>query len=175
MNFDPKRDMTNPLAGCRTVYTKPLTRGNGEKSAVSQFEFSVVNPLATSADYMSGDLKGREVPPPVLPQPGCHGRGSYLAANLAFFLPPSGRGQPSVLLPMLGREPVLKAGDVVIKRKRDMPAMGAFAVVMDDGVAPTEFELLTLNEARKRAEKWVAETSGTIHELDEDTGEPFSN
>ena len=36
--------------------------GPARWTAVSQFEFSVVKPLATSAAYMSGDLKGPEVP-----------------------------------------------------------------------------------------------------------------
>ena len=69
---------------------------------------------------------------------------------------------------------MLKAGDVVIKRKRSIPSICAFGVVRIDGVTPN-FESLGLNEAREKARTWVAETNGTIHELDEDTGEPFSN
>ena len=68
---------------------------------------------------------------------------------------------------------MLKAGDVVIKRKRGIQAICAFGVVRSDGVTP-DYESLGLNEAREQARTWIAETNGTIHELDEDTGEPFS-
>ena len=69
---------------------------------------------------------------------------------------------------------MLKEGDVVIKRKRDVPSFCAWGVVTEDGVEP-DLEYLGLAEARERSEKWIAETGGTIHELDQDTGEPFLN
>ena len=68
---------------------------------------------------------------------------------------------------------MLKTGDVVIKRKRSMPSICAFGVVIADGGMP-DLEALGVDDARERARKWVAETSGTIHELDQDTGEPFA-
>ena len=70
---------------------------------------------------------------------------------------------------------MLKEGDVVIKRKRGMPSPCAWGVVLPGGKEPDWEYDKSLTEARRLALKWIARTGGTIHELDQDTGEPFSN
>jgi hypothetical protein len=58
-----------------------------------------------------------------------------------------------------------RAGDVVVQRSPDAPALRRYAAVIDDGVTPAHWNIGGEADAEAWAAEWVAGTKGTIHRI----------